>query len=77
MRFLQQHSAVFSEEGGLWRLREGVSPPPRRDALRCAVEDYSVHDTPPGQKVWTSFFYCCFITLYNIEVNLKKKSGRI
>lgn len=65
MRFLQQHSAVFSEEGGLWRLREGVSLPPRRDALRCAVEDYSVHDTPPGQKVWASFFLLLF---YNIEV---------
>lgn len=51
--FLRQHRAVYSEEReGRWRLAAGVAPPQHRDLapVRCAQEDYSVYDTPPGQK---------------------------
>ncbi|XP_072932051.1 meiosis regulator and mRNA stability factor 1 isoform X2 [Epargyreus clarus] len=53
---LRRNQAVFwklESEGSpaRWALRAGVSPP-RRDLapVRAALEDYSVHDTPPGQK---------------------------
>ncbi|XP_050346256.1 meiosis regulator and mRNA stability factor 1 [Nymphalis io] len=52
--FLRQNRAVFIETDGegLWKLAAGVTLPQQRDLapVRCAVEDYSVYDTPPGQK---------------------------
>lgn len=57
---LQQCGAVFarvqaagaaSAAEAVWTLAAGVAlPPPLRPATH---EDYSVHDTPPGQKVPT------------------------
>ncbi|CAH2260947.1 jg17721 [Pararge aegeria aegeria] len=51
--FLRQYSSVFAEEGsGQWKLAAGVKMPAKRDLapLKVALEDYSVYDTPPGQK---------------------------
>ncbi|CAH2037602.1 unnamed protein product, partial [Iphiclides podalirius] len=52
---MRHYRALFTEvggpkgaEGGKWALSAGVvMPPPMRAPLH---EDYSVHDTPPGQK---------------------------
>ncbi|XP_049868975.1 meiosis regulator and mRNA stability factor 1 isoform X2 [Pectinophora gossypiella] len=47
--FLVCHGSVFASTGGRWALRGGVLLP----ALAHPAppqEDYSVHDTPPGQK---------------------------
>ncbi|XP_053608030.1 meiosis regulator and mRNA stability factor 1 isoform X2 [Plodia interpunctella] len=47
VEFLRQYPEVFTSAGAAWSLAAGV-------AVRCprppAHEDYSVHDTPPGQK---------------------------
>lgn len=67
---MRHYRALFAEvdapkssDGGKWSLSPGVvMPPPMRAPLH---EDYSVHDTPPGQKVY--FFYHG-----RIEDNLKK-----
>ncbi|XP_045497656.1 meiosis regulator and mRNA stability factor 1 [Colias croceus] len=53
IEFLQSQSSVFASEGGQWRVRVGVRVPPRRDVTHARAlpqEDYSVYDTPPGQK---------------------------
>ncbi|XP_041977942.1 meiosis regulator and mRNA stability factor 1 isoform X2 [Aricia agestis] len=47
--FLRQYAAIFTENGDQWSLCGGVMPQ-RRDLVAKCVEDYSVHDTPPGQK---------------------------
>ncbi|XP_013199732.2 meiosis regulator and mRNA stability factor 1 [Amyelois transitella] len=49
VEFLRQYVEVFSETCGQWSLCAGVALPRPRDAAP-AHEDYSVHDTPPGQK---------------------------
>ncbi|XP_052740437.1 meiosis regulator and mRNA stability factor 1 [Bicyclus anynana] len=50
--FLRRYSSVFSEENGQWKLAPGVQMPAKRDVapLKLSLEDYSVYDTPPGQK---------------------------
>ncbi|XP_075973435.1 meiosis regulator and mRNA stability factor 1-like protein isoform X2 [Anticarsia gemmatalis] len=50
--FLRQYSEIFTElENARWTLCAGVIVPRCRELLPGpAHEDYSVHDTPPGQK---------------------------
>ncbi|CAH0579062.1 unnamed protein product [Chrysodeixis includens] len=50
--FLRQYMEIFSATGaGRWALCAGLVVPRVRDvAPGPALEDYSVHDTPPGQK---------------------------
>ncbi|CAB3253482.1 unnamed protein product [Arctia plantaginis] len=50
--FLRQYSEIFTEsESARWSLCAGVVVPRCREpAPAPAHEDYSVHDTPPGQK---------------------------
>lgn len=47
--FMRQYMEIFTEGGGRWSLSAGVAVARCRDAPRVQ-EDYSVHDTPPGQK---------------------------
>ncbi|KAL0841176.1 hypothetical protein ABMA28_014919 [Loxostege sticticalis] len=50
VEFLRYYREVFTDTpGGRWALCEGVCVPRCRD-LAPAHEDYSLHDTPPGQK---------------------------
>lgn len=55
VEFLRAYCSVFTEVEGGWGLCPGVTVPRCRE-LR-PNEDYSVHDTPPGQKVSTASFY--------------------
>ncbi|KAJ8728094.1 hypothetical protein PYW08_016479 [Mythimna loreyi] len=50
--FLRQYTEIFTEtENGSWALCPGVVVPRCRELTSApAHEDYSVHDTPPGQK---------------------------
>lgn len=61
--FLRQYSEIFSDAGsGRFALCTGVVVPRVRD-IPAVHEDYSVHDTPPGQKVThteTLLFYLLF-----------------
>lgn len=51
VEFLRYYREMFTDApGGRWALCEGVCVPRCRD-LAPAHEDYSLHDTPPGQKV--------------------------
>ncbi|KAL4712272.1 hypothetical protein ACJJTC_004034 [Scirpophaga incertulas] len=52
VEFLRQYREVFvKNEAGNWGLCEGVTVARCRDLAPLAThEDYSVHDTPPGQK---------------------------
>lgn len=51
--FLRHYMEIFTEtETGRWTLCPGVVVPRCRELIPGpAHEDYSVHDTPPGQKV--------------------------
>ncbi|OWR42532.1 putative limkain b1 [Danaus plexippus plexippus] len=46
--FLSKHRSVFNTSDGRWGLSAGVTLPRPEYSLRA--EDYSLHDTPPGQK---------------------------
>lgn len=66
--FLRQYMEIFYEsECGRWTLCAGVVVPRCREAATSQSEDYSVHDTPPGQKV-QSFPADFLSTLNNIYV---------
>ncbi|XP_037293714.1 meiosis regulator and mRNA stability factor 1 [Manduca sexta] len=48
--FLRTYSEIFAVVEGGWSLCAGVELPSRRDAPAVPDVDYSVYDTPPGQK---------------------------
>ncbi|CAK1547136.1 unnamed protein product [Leptosia nina] len=93
VEFLQEHDAIFktvpSVEGAMWQLCEGVCPPPLREVAKrhFASEDYSMYDTPPGQKgsrvfdsplrnIWSSP-PACALPLPTALLNEEKRRTRL
>ncbi|GBP33627.1 Meiosis regulator and mRNA stability factor 1 [Eumeta japonica] len=62
--FLQCFVEVFKEENGCYSLSEGVSVP-RCPEFPLPQEDFSVHDTPPGQKGSRVFESPLFKNIWN------------